>query len=52
MFGWWYALIVLWNLAGGIKHEYFNFNVFMGFLGRSIGKYLLIFRLGHWGSLN
>ena len=51
MFGWWYALIVLWNLAGGIKHEYFDFNVFIALLGRGIGECLLMARLGHWGSL-
>ena len=39
--------IALWNLAGAIKHEYFDFNVFLALLGHGIGEYLLMARLGH-----
>ena len=48
---WLNALIGLWHLVDAIKYEYFDFNVFMAALGRSIGECLLMTRLGHLVSL-
>ena len=39
------------NIAGAIKHEYFDFDVFVALLGHSVGECLPMARLGHLGSL-
>ena len=41
----------LWNLAEAIKHENFNFYVFMALLGHSSDECFLMARLGLLGSL-
>ena len=49
--GWWDAPVAFWVLAEAIKHENYNFNVFMTLLGDGIDECFLTDPLNHLGSL-